>query len=640
MSRALISALGGLQTHQGWIDVIGNNLANSNTTAFKASRALFAAMLARTVREGTGPSGTLGGTNPVQVGLGSRLSYVGRDFGQGALRVTGRTFDLAMLGRGFYAVENGNQTLYTRVGSFGLDAEGNMVDLRTGYRVLDPNGQTLSIDTGSVVPPQATAEITHAGNLPSVVEGPLAEELTSTSALYDGQPAVLAASVSGPYAVPIGETWTMELTVDGGAPDTVSVTSTTGTVTAAEVAAAIDALDHVSAVVGTGGNVELTTDKTGAAATLKVSPGAAGQDLASLVGFSTSLVTGTETLATGASNLNALTLNDVDYQTSDAIEVSGSDAAGNPVLATFVYGVDGTTVDDLVAFVDGQYPDATAAFDPLTGQITLTADGTGEAELSLVLSDPASQTGASSWSKAALAVTTNGTGPDTATTSIEVFDAAGASHVLTFEYERQDDGTWTLTTTLPPSEGTVLAGTIAGITFNDDGSLLSPPSGTLQVQFANQPAQSIAVALGTPGAFDGLTEFGQGASVVATDQDGYGAGELANLSVAQDGTIEGFYTNGEVVELGAFGIATFANDEGLEEVGDNYWTESANSGQRILGAGQINGAGDVIGGSLEESNVDTATEFVDLIRAQRGFQANARVVSVQDEMLEEIVNVV
>ena len=107
-----------------------------------------------------------------------------------------------------------------------------------------------------------------------------------------------------------------------------------------------------------------------------------------------------------------------------------------------------------------------------------------------------------------------------------------------------------------------------------------------------------------------------------------------------DGTIEGFYSNGQSRELGAVGIATFANPEGLHEVGSNLWVETSNSGGSQLGAGASAIAGDVIGGSLENSNVDTAEQFVHLIEAQRGFQASARVITAEDEVLREVVNLV
>ena len=141
---SFISALGGLRANQSWIDVIGNNLANTNTTGFKSSRALFADLFSLTYRPGTPPTGGIGGTNPLQQGLGVQLASVDRRMHQGTLNVTGRTFDLALEGRGLFAVTDGEQTLYTRVGAFGLDANGTMVDLRTGLQVLDATGQPFS----------------------------------------------------------------------------------------------------------------------------------------------------------------------------------------------------------------------------------------------------------------------------------------------------------------------------------------------------------------------------------------------------------------------------------------------------------------------------------------------------------------
>ncbi|MHC4261354.1 MAG: flagellar hook-basal body complex protein [Planctomycetota bacterium] len=644
MTRALVSALSGLRSHQGWIDVIGNNLANANTPAYKASRAVFSSLIARTIREGTGPSGNLGGTNPVQVGLGAALSYVDRDFSQGSLDITGRTFDLAMLGEGYFTLDDGARTLFTRVGSFGLDAASNVVDLRTGFRVLDRNNQPFSIDTTAVVPPEATQQVGFEGNLPAKVNGPLAEVLESASGYQEGTAATLAGLNGGPFSIPVGETWTMELAMNGGAPQQVSITGTgtgpTATVTTQEVADAINALDNVVATVGAGNVINIASDRTGTDSSIKITPGDAGQDLATTLGLATSLVTGSESTATASSDLNLLTINTADYQTGDVIEVSGTDADGTPIAATFVYGVDGTTLGELQTFLNQQFSSATVSLDSTTGQLRLSADEVGESDLSLVLTDGSGQTGASLFATTSFAVTTNGTGPDTVTSSMEVFDAAGISHILSFTAERQADGSWTLSSSLPESSGTVLNGTVENIQFNENGSLQTPPSASIEVQFAGQSPQTLDLDLGTVGGFEGITQFGDDTSFVAAVQDGYGAGELANLSVTADGTVEGFYTNGESLILGAFGISTFTNPEGLEESGDNYWGESTNSGQRLVGGGQMNGAGEVVGGALEQSNVDTAEEFVRLIQAQRGFQANARIISVQDQLLEEVVNVI
>src|SRR5262245_44608903 len=159
MTTSFIAALGAMRANQSWIDVIGNNLANANTPGFKSSRALFADLFSITHRPGTPPAGGIGGTNPLQQGLGVQVAAVDRRLIQGALNTTGRTFDLAMQGRGLFALSDGTQTLYSRVGAFGLDASGNMVDLRTGFRVLDANGQTFAIDTRGVFAPSATTSV-------------------------------------------------------------------------------------------------------------------------------------------------------------------------------------------------------------------------------------------------------------------------------------------------------------------------------------------------------------------------------------------------------------------------------------------------------------------------------------------------
>ena len=181
---------------------------------------------------------------------------------------------------------------------------------------------------------------------------------------------------------------------------------------------------------------------------------------------------------------------------------------------------------------------------------------------------------------------------------------------------------------------------VQGITFNENGSILTPTTGQIEVQFGTLGAQTIDIGFGVSGQFDGMTQFGNPASVVAEFQDGFSSGELAGLEVLRDGSIEGFYTNGQTQSLGSFGVATFGNEEGLEEIGTNYFRATANSGARTFGSAGQSSAGEIVGGALETSNVDTAEEFVRLIQAQRGFQANARVVTVQDELLSEVVNIV
>ncbi len=622
-----------------WIDVIGANLANSNTGGFKASRALFANLLSQTFSPGSPPSGSLGGTNPNQVGLGTQVARIDRTHTQGTIAFTGRPLDLAISGAGYFMVSDGAKNLYTRNGTFGLDAASQLVDLRTGFGVLNSFGQPITLDTEATLPPKATTEVTFSGNLPAEISGPLAEVLATGAALEEGTAAVLTGSQAGPFAVPDAETWTMEIALDGKAAQEISVTSSGGTVTAQEIADEINLeLGEDVATVNAAGQLVLQSPKVGKGSTLLVIPGSSGSDLASLAGLSTSIEQGTQDPATTASDLNQLVANGADYGIGDVIRASGTDAEGNPIEASFTYGVDGTTVGDLVSFLDDLYPDATASFDADAGTIQLTADEKGEAQLSLLLSDGSNQTGNTNWSQVAFGIETDGTGPDEVTTSMQVFDAVGVGHVVSFQYQRQDDGSWAVSASLPDEDGVVLTPDLAPLQFDTEGKLPGAVTLSLQIQFDGQPPSDISLQLGGNEDFAGLSEFGGQATVIAADQDGYSVGELAGISVDAVGNVIGAYTNGQSETFATLGIATFANEGGLVDDGNSYFAEGQNSGQARIGV--ATGAGQVIGGALESSNVETAEEFVRLIQAQRGFQANARIISIQDQMLEEAVNIV
>lgn len=638
---SLFTALSGLKSHQGWLDVIGNNLANANTSGFKVERASLADNFAQTLRFATGAQGTTGGVNPLQFGTGVHLGNISRNFSQGALQSTGRTFDLALEGQGFFALQGPNTSLYTRVGTFGLDGASNLVDQGTGLAVLDNNGSPVNLDLDSLFPPNATTTMEFAGNLPAEVTGPLAEVLTTATGLANGTSAVLAGSASAAFTIPAGETWTMDLIVNGGAPQQVSIPATGLPIGPTEVANAINAqVTGVTAAVNGGGFVELTTTQGGDSASIKINPGATGLDLAGTMGLSTSLVRGTQVTADASTNLNDLSANTVDYQAGDTIEIVGADFDGSPVNATFVFGTDGTTLGDLVGFLNAQYSGSTVSLNG-NGQIEVASDSSGEANLLLSLSDGTSNVGASTWTTHGLSVTTEGSGPDEVQTSMEVFDNSGTAHTLSFTYQRQGDGSWSVIPSV--SDGQILSNTITGINFAEDGSPLglSGVDTSVSVQFDNQTTpQTLTLGLGADGKFDGLTLFGSPSSVFASEQDGYGVGEIANVAVDQDGSIVGFYSNGQQDTLATIGVTVFSNAEGLALTGNNLWQETANSGRRIAGRGATGPAGSVIGGNLERSNVDTAEQFVNLIEAQRGYQANSRMISVQDEILQETVNLV
>jgi len=638
---SFFTALSALQAHQEWIEVVGNNLANASTTGFKSSYATFSDQFSRTVRYGSAPSAGFGGTNPTQLGMGVRMANIGRVFQQGGISSTGRVFDMAIEGRGFFALTDGQRSLFTRVGTFGLDASGSLVDQRSGLRVQGVGGSPITLDQNSQLAPQATSTISISGNLPKVVKGPK-PEIMSSPELHSGTQANVNGTIAGPFTIPAGETWTLRVRVNGGSPQTASVTSTTGTVTAAEVAAAIDGLTGVGATVDGSGNVVLTTDAKGLGATLKIDPGASGFDLSAAAGFSNAFTRGTEDDVDSTTDLSDLVANGTAYVDGDVIQIGGVDADGTAISTSFVYGAanDGTTVQEFVDYLDNAFAESTVALDA-NGRIVVTADEPGVAGVVLTLDDANGNIGQTDWNDYSFATTQQGTDPDVVTTASEVYDAAGVAHVLTWSFERQADDSWTATASMPDSDGTVLSPPITDLRFADDGTPIgfSALETDVTVMFAGQSGeQTFEMEFGSDGTLGGLTQFGSDGDALVMEQDGYGVGDLTSVSVDQTGTIRGFYSNGRTESMGQLAMATFANPEGLNDLGGGIFTVGSNSGAAVIGQPDMGGAGRIIGGSLESSNVDTAEQFVRLIEAQRGYQANARVVTAQDEILRETVN--
>jgi flagellar hook protein FlgE len=190
------SALSGLRNHQVMLDVVGNDIANVSTVGFKSSSTVFSDVLTQTLNGSSAPGSTVGGTNPAQIGLGSRLVGTVQSFSQGAIQRTGRTTDIAIQGDGFFVVNNGAEQLYTRAGSFGLDANGNLTTpegmLVQGWQadgagVINSNAGigALQIRVGDLLPPTQTSSIDLGGNLSA--DSPIGTLSTLTVSAYDEQ---------------------------------------------------------------------------------------------------------------------------------------------------------------------------------------------------------------------------------------------------------------------------------------------------------------------------------------------------------------------------------------------------------------------------------------------------------------------
>ncbi|MSR39478.1 MAG: flagellar hook-basal body complex protein [Planctomycetes bacterium] len=653
VSTALYTGLSGLRLHQNYIDVIGNNLANVSTAGFRGSRPTFSDLLSYTARSGTAANGSLGGQNPMQIGHGAMMSTVDIDTSQGTFQDTGRPLDVAIQGHGFFTLTDGNQRYYSRVGTFGIDNAHSLVDLRTGMQVMSSNGSTITVPVGDTLPAHATTSVSFQGNLPARVSGPLEEIIQSSSALKEGTPAhkraTGTAGTGNQFDLTAFAGKTVLVRIGNSAQTTITFDAATfgaGPVNASTVAARFAVAGLSVTANDAAGTIDFDTIELGQTAKLKFDDGSQSTGMLASLGLSATLVAGTESTATAASSLNALTARTTPYAPGDQISIRGTNPDGTAFSDTFVFGAanNGTTLQDLVTFIN-QTIDNTQATAELTtdGHLRLVATDKEPAEMSMIIGDATGNSGRVDWSD--FRVSQNGTGPDTATTSIDVVDAQGLTHNVTMTFTRStsDPAVWNMTAGIDASEGTVTQPTIGQIRFNSDGSFNVIGGGTNSLSFAwngTGGTQSVAVNLGSSGMFDGIAMLGATATVAATDQDGFASGTLLNVAFDTNGNLNGFYSNGQSQLLETLRISVFANEAGLARSGDTLFVASPNSDDAISTTANIAGAGSIRPGALENSNVDIAREFVNLIEAQRGFQASSRVITTADQILADLMNIV
>ena len=645
MSTSLFTGLSGLRSFETYLDVIGNNIANANTVGFRGSRATFGDLLSLTISPGASPTATVGGRNPSQVGLGVGIKSIDLNTNAGSLVATDRNLDLTIFGSGFFIVSDGARDFYTRAGTLGFDASGQLVEIGTGYLVQSATKSSIIVPPTSIAPPKSTENVALKGNLPATVGGPLQEIMESQNPFHSGTAASIT-SAAEPFALVDGNSFSVQ--VDGAASQTVTLNAADfaaiGAATAAEVAAVINTQTNGVSAVAAGGQITLTSDTLGSNSQLKLTDinGAPAFSM----GLSTVLVTGTQAIAAATTDLNDLVTNLTDYVPgTDGIEVQGSLSDGTQFAATFVYGPnppnDGQTIGDLVAFVQTQMPDAVVAFDPQSGSISATAITAGEAQYSLSLSDAPGNTGGTNFSETAFVESQAGTDADAVNTAITIYDRNGEAHILSMVFTRVDTSEWELTASIPDSVGTMSDNLVSNITFATDGSLTTAGGGggtggdiNIEMVFNATGAQTITLDLGS--GIDGVTQFGGPATAQAITQDGYASGTLADIVVTENGNVNGVFTNGQTRTYGQIALANFSNPGGLKKEGANLFTNTTNSG--VAQVGGAGGAGGVIqSGVLETSNVDLAEEFVRMIEAQRGYQASARIIRSSEELLQSLL---
>lgn len=548
MSSSLLAGVSGLSAAQDLLDVVGNNLANLNTTGFKSQTPLFSDLLYQTLSPASASSKG-NGTNPIQVGYGAMTSTIDTNFNQGALTTTGNPLDAAIQGQGFFIANNGTQNLYTRAGAFNVDAAGYLVDPATGYLIqrvgavgqasaTSPGFQTagntnIQVPIGTGIPAKETANVTLAGNLSAQAAGPQAQTLTSATPFQSGGVA-----------------------------------------------------------------------------------------------------------ATAATLINNLSDIQTPFVAGDTLVLQGTTSAGAAVNTSVAVGP-ATTLGTLIGDINTAFPGSTASLDA-NGNLIVTSNTTGPSQLQVSISDSAGDVGSEPWSNHTFQVTTAGANGATVDTAIQVFDTQGTAHTLSLTFQKQGNNTWNMTASIPAADGTMVNSTVNGITFNPDGSFQKVSgSGSISFTVNGLPTpQTVNLNFGSPSGFNGLTQFGGASSAGATAQDGYAAGTLSSVSIAQDGTINGLFTNGQRFPLAQLAIATFTNPDGLNRVGQNYYQSTINSGVPLVTGGQAGNAGSVQGGALESSNVDVSLQFTQLITGQQAYEVNSRSISINNQVIQDLVNII
>ncbi|MBN2071840.1 MAG: flagellar hook-basal body complex protein [Candidatus Krumholzibacteriota bacterium] len=664
MLRSLFAGVTGLTNHQLKLDVIGNNIANINTLGFKASRVTFREMLTQTISGASRPSDGIGGTNPQQIGLGSSVGSIDTDFSQGNMQITGIMTDLAIEGDGFFILSDGYTQHYTRGGAFTLDGSGFMVNPGNGYKLqgilandygVIQQGQgieDIAIPTSMIVPARATSEIRLTGNLP-VESDSLCTITRSEPFMAASQASDLLMSLYNESGTRVGLREGEEIMISadvGGTHIETSFTIDRGS-------SIQDLLDSLQAFLGAedagitvdlnaNGQIEVTanTDQI-ANLSLQVS----GNTVFNNAFLNDDLILAGETGTTNDALRAPATSDDLLenlYSGGLPVGISGDLTIGGDLGATkidsstleFVPGV--TTLGDLAAMIDESFriTFGSVEIDDL-GRMIITGDVGSDREISNIdISSAGENLPAFSFSS----IQNASDGGSFDMTSM-IYDSLGTTHTLTLTFTKIDgENAWNWDAAID-GVGEILSGGSGIARFTSDGLLSSfSISGTAEgilIDLHNE-AENLAITIdpGEIGATSSLSQFNASFSGRMNDMDGMAMGTLETVSIDRNGVINGQFSNGTNRDLAQIAMGDFNNPSGLNRVGENMFIASPNSGMPNLVFAGTNARGMITPGELEMSNVDLAGEFTEMIIAQRGFQANARIISVGDQMLTELVN--
>lgn len=638
MMRSLFSGVSGLKNHQTRMDVIGDNIANVNTTGFKGSRATFQDILSQTITGASSPQGNLGGTNAKQIGLGVGLAGIDINMTDGSVQSTGYNTDLCLSGSGFFMVANGGNTFYTRDGSFRFDENGNYVNsggLKVQGWMADESGTINSnagvtdilVPVGQTMAAKATAEVKYSKNLSAdanngttVTAGLTKKETIKNLGLTSGTSDYTAVDGLASGSTITLSDGTTKISYDGTNYTTTVVntkdTATTG-LTKADVLenlgiatgsadeTAINNLETLTNSITLSNGATVDYDANNGKYTL-TTPALTNANVMSKLGLSS----GTD--FDNINNLNAgdpsITLSDgtvVEYLAGGTYTLTQSNLTQSQVMSNL--GLSSGTSD--YKLVDGM--DTITLSDGMT---QVSYDGVGKTYTTIAKADTAVRV----------------------VSSVAAYDSQGVKHTITGTFTKsKTNNEWTFSPGTATDTGCTISGGTGTITFDENGKYLSSTVSTLTFNPSDAGLGGATTTLTLD--FSSLTQY-EGDSAIAVDKDGNTAGSLESVSLDSSGTIVGSFSNGLKKNLAQVALATFNNPAGLTKSGTSLYSVSNNSGDPQISSAGSGGAGTLTPSSLEMSNVNLSEQFSDMIITQRGFQSNSKIITVSDEMLETLVN--
>jgi flagellar hook protein FlgE len=679
MMRSLFSGVSGLKTHQTRMDVIGNNIANVNTTAYKSKSINFSDMLYQTTQSATAPNATnnTAGTNARQIGLGVKTGAINTSITtEGSSQSTGNPFDLKITGEAFFVVTDGTNQYFTRDGSFDVDAAGNLCMASTGYivegwtntdsetgaiiqdsvkpiKVLSASNETypasntttatvsgiidkyddqLETDNGKIVNIQVLDDKGYEYNLkfgitPSTYSQTTNKDALTTETLY-----------KAPTTLQLKDNSTLTYYLDATLDASNKVVDGTGN-ELASTGVPSDLLNALEAAANTfisGGTLPTGVTIAGGATTFTQ-----GQEQAIQITIDDDFINAYKTTYPGLDDLkNAATI----YNQPITISISG-DTTYEAYNGTTLLGEIDLTDDERDALYDAsatanQYTLKTDYQNGLLLTNKTYTDGTADSNVLSLPNSSAAITGLSYSSDISALL-------DMQTSTIQ---AQYTINEPTTDDSAVRDGYYIISLIgMTDSEGTDVSGWKDTINFQPVTVKYNTGDGSFEY-VGSEGNDSFSVNLSLLGTNFSSVSFdmsntsnvnnGGKSTIAGTRDDGYKVGNLTGVSIGQDGTITANYDNGMQKAIAQISVATFANSMGLENVGDNLYQQTSNSGE-FDGVGvdiKGSGTGYMTTGVLEMSNVDLSQEFTDMITTQRGFQANSRVITVSDTLLEELVN--